>query len=82
VRCSRVLASVVPAWPMGRAMNSTRPQCLLRAATRGEYFSVFFSILMSQPRFLNKPISTMTRVHYYLSTEVGSGEEASGTSLA
>jgi hypothetical protein len=35
VRCSRVLVSMVPAWPMGKAMNSTRPQYLLRAAMRG-----------------------------------------------
>ena len=29
VSWSRVLVSVVPAWPMGKAMNSTRPQYLL-----------------------------------------------------
>jgi hypothetical protein len=27
---------------MGKAMNSTRPYYLLRAAMRGEYLSVFF----------------------------------------
>jgi len=65
VRWSRVLVSVVPAWPMGKAMNSTRPQYLLRAAMRGEYFSVFLSNLMSQPRSLQKPISTRIRVHCF-----------------
>ncbi len=35
VRWTRVLESVVPAWPMGIATNSTLPQCFLRAATRG-----------------------------------------------
>jgi hypothetical protein len=65
VRCSRVLVSVVPAWPMGKAMNSTLPQYFLRAAMRGEYFSVFLSILVSQPRSLQKPISMMMRVHCY-----------------
>jgi hypothetical protein len=67
---------------MGKAMNSTRPQYLLRAVKRGEYFSVFFSNLMPQPRSLQKPISTMMRVHGNLSKEVGSGEGASGTTLA
>ena len=32
-----VLVSVIPAWPIGKAMNSTCPQCLLRAAMRGAY---------------------------------------------
>jgi hypothetical protein len=82
LRCSRILVSVVPAWPMGKAMNSTRPQCLLRAAMRREYFSVFLSNLMSQPRSLQKLISTMMRVYYLMSKEVGSGEGASGTPLA
>jgi hypothetical protein len=41
VRWARVLETVVPAWPMGIATNSTLPQCFLRATTRGEYFSVF-----------------------------------------
>jgi len=50
VRWSRVLVSVVPAWPMGKAMSSTRPHCLPRAAIREKCFLVFFSILMSQPR--------------------------------
>ena len=30
-----VLVSVIPAWPIGKAMNSTCSQCLLRAAMRG-----------------------------------------------
>ena len=47
VRWFRVLVSVVPGWPIGKAINSTLPQYLLRAAIRGEYFSVFFSILVS-----------------------------------
>ena len=82
VSWSRVMVSVVPAWPMEKAMNFTRPEYILRAAKRGEYFSVFFSSLMSQPRFLQKPISTMMRVHCFLSKEAGSGEGASGTPLA
>jgi len=35
VRWSKVLVSVVPAWPIGKATNSTRPQYFLRAAIRG-----------------------------------------------
>ncbi len=54
---------------------------LLRAANRGEYFSVFFSSFVSQPMSLQKPISTMMRVHCFLSKEVGSGEVASGIPL-
>ncbi len=41
VMCSRVLVSVVPAWPMGKAMNSNLPHYFRRAAMRREYFSVF-----------------------------------------
>ena len=82
VRWSRVLVSVVPAWPLGKATNSTRPQYFLRTAIRGEHFSVFSSSLMSQPRSLQKPISTRMRVHYILLKEVGSGEGVFGTPLA
>ena len=82
MRWYRVLVGVVPAWPIGKAMNSTRSQYFLRDAMRGEYFSVFLSILMSRPRSLQKPISTMTRVHSFLSKEVGSGEGVSGIPLA
>jgi hypothetical protein len=35
VRSSKVLVSVVPAWPMGKAMNFTHPQKFLRAAMGG-----------------------------------------------
>ena len=42
VRLFRVLVSVVSAWSIGKAINSTLSQHLLRAAIRGEYFSVFF----------------------------------------
>jgi hypothetical protein len=48
----------------------------------GGYFSVFFSNLMSLSRSLYNPTSTMTRVHYFLSKEVESGEGESGTPLA
>ena len=41
VRCSRVLVSVVPARPMGKAMNSTRSHNIRRAATRGSIFRSF-----------------------------------------
>jgi hypothetical protein len=43
VRWSRVLVNVLPALPIGMVMNSTLPQYFLRAAMRGEYFSVFSS---------------------------------------
>ena len=43
------------------------------AAKSGEYFSVFSSSLMSHPRSLQKPTSTMIRVQFFLSKEVGSG---------
>ena len=82
VRWSSVLVSVVPAWPIGKATNSTRPQYFVRAAMREEYFSVFLLCLMSQPRSLHKQISTRMRVHCFLLKEVGSGEEVSGTPLA
>ena len=64
VRWSRVWVSVVPTWPIGKAINSTRPHYILRAAKRGRYFSFFFSNFMSQPRYLQKPISTMMRVPF------------------
>ncbi len=82
VSYSRVLVSVVPAWPMGKAMNSTLPQHLRRAAMKGEYFSVVLSNLAAQPRSLQKPISMMIRVHYFVSKQVGSGKGVSGTPLA
>ncbi len=82
VRWSSVLVSVVPAWPMGTATNSTLPQYFLRVAMRGEYFSVFSSSLMSQPRSLQNPISMMMIVHYFLLKEVGSGEGVFGNPLA
>ncbi len=63
----RVLVSVVPAWPTGKAMNSTLPQYLLRAATRGAYFEVFSSSFSTQPRSLQKSISMMMSVHCFLS---------------
>jgi hypothetical protein len=62
VRWSRILVSVVPAWPIGKATNSTLPRYFLRAAMRGEYFSVFLSNFTSQPRSFQKPISTRMRV--------------------
>ena len=52
VRWFRVLVSVVPAWPIGKTTNSTRPHYFLRAAIRGEYFSVFSSNLMLRQRSL------------------------------
>ncbi len=48
-----------------------------KGRNEGEYFSVFFSILMSQLRSLKKPISKLKRVNCFLSKEVGSGEGAS-----
>ena len=78
VRWSRVRVSVVPAWPIGKARNSTRPHYFLRAAKRGRYFSFFFSNIMSQPRSMQKPISTMMRVDFIVSMEIGSGEGVLG----
>ncbi len=74
--------SVVPAWPIGKAKNSILPQYFLRAAIRGEYFSVFSSNLMSQTRSLQKPISTRMKLHCIVLKEVGSGEGMFGTPLA
>ncbi len=37
----RVLVRVVPAWPTGKAINSTLPQYRLRDSSRGAYFEVF-----------------------------------------
>ena len=48
----------------------------------GGYFSVFLSNLMSQPRSVQKLISTRMRVHCFLLKEVGSGKGVSGTPLA
>ena len=56
VRWVRVAVRVVPECPMGKAANSTRSQCLLRAAMRGEYFLVLASILVLQPKSMQKPI--------------------------
>ena len=41
VSWSRVMVSVVPAWLMGKAMKSTLPQYLLRAAKRGEFIDAY-----------------------------------------
>ena len=55
---------------------------LLEACDEGGVFSIFFSILASQPKSLQKPISTRIRVHRVLLNEVYFGEGASGTPLA
>ncbi len=36
-----VSMSVVPAWPMGMLMNSTRPKYRRRAVSKGRFLSVF-----------------------------------------
>jgi hypothetical protein len=82
VRWVRVAVRVVPACPMGKATNSTRPQFLLRAAMREEYFLVLASILVLQPKSLKKPISTTMRVHKLLLLDDGYGCGESGTPLA
>jgi hypothetical protein len=82
VRGVRVAVRVVPACPMGKATNSTHSQCLLRAAMRGDYFLVLASIWFLQPRSLQKPISTIMRVQYFLLKDDGSGCGESGTHLA
>jgi hypothetical protein len=61
----------------GDELHSSR--YFLRDAIRGEYFSFSPSILMSQPKSMHKPISTMMRVHCFLSNEVGSSEGEFGT---
>jgi hypothetical protein len=78
----RVLVSVIPAWPMGKAMNSTLPQYRRRASSRGAYFEVFSSSFSMHPRSLQKPISMIMSVHCFLSKEVGFGDGESGTPLA
>jgi hypothetical protein len=78
----KVRVRVVPAWPMGKAMNSTRPQYLLRAASKGAYFEDFSSSFSTHPKSLQKPISMMMRVHCFLSKVFGSGSGESGTPLA
>ena len=82
VRWVRVAVRVVPQCPMGKAKISTRPQCLLRALMRAQYFLVLASIFVMQPRSLQKPISTMTRVHNFLLKDDGSSCGESGTPLA
>ena len=62
-------------------MKSTFPRYFLRAEMRGEYFVVFFTILLSQPKSLQKSISTRMRVRCVLLNEVGSGEGEPGISL-
>ena len=81
VSWSRVLVSNVPVWPIEKAMSSTLPQYLLRAAIREAYFEVFSSSFSTQPKSVQKPISMMMSVHCFLSKEVGSGEGESGTPL-
>ena len=78
----RVDVSIVPACPIGKAINSILPQYFLRASMRGEYLSVYFASLMSLPKSLQKPISIMATAHCFLVKEVGSEEEKSGTPQA
>ena len=45
VRRSRILSSVVPARPIGRATNSTRPKCyLFESRDEGEYLSAMVAV--------------------------------------
>ncbi len=53
----------------------------LEGRDEGEYFSVFFTILISQPNSLQKPISTRINVHCVLLNEVLSRKGESGTPL-
>ncbi len=82
VRWFRVAMSVVPACPMGKAMNYTDPQYFLGAAMRGMYMLVLASSLSSHARSRQNPISTTMRVQCFLLKEVGSGEGESGNPLA
>ena len=59
VRWLRIVVSVLIACPIRKATNPTLPQYFLRAVIRGEYFLVFSASFLSQPRSLQKPISTM-----------------------
>ena len=68
VRCSGVLCSEVPAYPMGKATNSTLPQYFLTAAMKLEYFSAFYVRSLSQPRSLQDPTFIRIRVHSFLLT--------------
>ncbi len=49
---------------------------------KGEYFSVFSAIFLSQTRYVHEPISMRMRVHFLLSNVFGSGEGESGTPIA
>ncbi len=62
VRWSRAALSAVPAISIGKATNFTRPQYFLRAEMRREYFCVFNASLVSHPRSLHNPISTIMMV--------------------
>ena len=50
-RWSRVMVSVVPAWPIRKAMNSTRSQYLLRVAMRGGHSNLWWKL--SDVKFRN-----------------------------
>ena len=79
---SRVLMCVVPALPMGKAMNSTRPQYLLRAAMRGGVFLGLLDELSVAAEVLAKADLDDDEGALILSKEVGSRERASRTPLA
>ena len=82
VMWSRVVVSIVLAYPIGKATNSTLPQYFLRPAMRGGYLSVFFASSTSQPKSLQKPISTRMPVDCFLLKEVELGEGEFGGPLA
>ena len=59
--------------------NELHPSPLVsKGRDEGEYFSVFLSNLMPQPRSLQKTISMMMRVYCFLSKVVGSGRVCLG----
>ncbi len=75
VKCSTRVAD-------GKGNELSPSPLLFEGRDEGGVFSVFLSNLTSQPRSLQKPISTMMRVHCFLSKEVGLGEGVFGTPLA
>jgi hypothetical protein len=65
----------------GEKLHSSLVCLEARNEGRG-YFSVFFAIMLSQPKSRQNPISKSMRTHCFLPKVVGSGEEVSGTPLA
>ena len=66
---------------MGMATKYTLPQCCWRAATKGEYLSVFSAFFLSHPRSRENQLSMRMRVHNFLSKLAWPGLGVSGAPL-